>query len=111
MDDLSVTSTSRSMSGYQLVALIDVSTGHQLDPDEPSCAARLRKIQSRCPSSIRFATHHITAENLTKSTSQSVPTLLMELNNFSVVSSCRSLERICDPFGGYAIYLDPSCSH
>ncbi|KAM7540635.1 hypothetical protein Aperf_G00000038082 [Anoplocephala perfoliata] len=86
MDDLSMASTPRGVSGYQLVALIDVSTGHQLDPDEPSCAARLRRVQSRCPSSIRFSTNHITAENLTKSTSRPISTLLMELNNFSAMS-------------------------
>ncbi|VUZ47190.1 unnamed protein product, partial [Hymenolepis diminuta] len=99
MDDSQPISSSRtSGASYQLVTLIDLSTGRQLDPDEPSCAERLRKVQSQCPSSIRFNP----SENSTSLT------FLMELNNFPVISSCCSLDRLCDPFGGYVLRLDSS---
>ncbi|VDN97791.1 unnamed protein product [Rodentolepis nana] len=93
MDGSQSTSSRTNGASYQLVTLIDLSTGRQLDPDEPICAGRLRKIQSQCPSSIRFNP----SENSTSST------FPMELNNFSVISSCRSLDRLCDPFGGYIL--------
>nr|CUU98145.1 hypothetical transcript [Hymenolepis microstoma] len=96
MDDRQSTSSRTNGASYQLIALIDLSTGRQLDPDEPSCAGRLRKIQSLCPSSIRF--------NPSKTSTSS--TFLMELNNFSVISSCQSLDRLCDPFGGYVLCLN-----
>ncbi|KAH9286409.1 hypothetical protein ECG_00982 [Echinococcus granulosus] len=104
---------------HSLTALIDASTGRQMDPDEARCTNRLQAVQSRCPAWLRFSAHvspHFltlptcaTASPLPRVSFSYAPhsqvTTLMELNNFSVVFSCRSLDHLCDPQGGFALCL------
>ncbi|EUB63489.1 hypothetical protein EGR_01571 [Echinococcus granulosus] len=42
---------------HSLTALIDASTGRQMDPDEARCTNRLQAVQSRCPAWLRFSAH------------------------------------------------------
>ncbi|VDM32136.1 unnamed protein product [Hydatigera taeniaeformis] len=104
---------------HSLTALIDASTGRQLDPDEARCTNRLQAVKSQCPAWLRFSSSispHCfslptcaTASPLPRVSFPYAPysqvTTLMELNNFSVISSCRSLDHLCDPQGGFALCL------
>lgn len=104
---------------HSLTALIDASTGRQMDPDEARCSNRLQVVQSRCPAWLRFSACVSPScfSSSTCSTASPLPrvsfhyaqhsqvTTLMELNNFSVVSSCNSLDHLCDPQGGFALCL------
>ncbi|VDK34970.1 unnamed protein product [Taenia asiatica] len=110
---------SKARVRHSLTALIDASTGRQMDPDEARCTNRLQVVQSRCPAWLRFSgcvpprcfsmSTCATASPLPRVSFPYAPhsqvTTLMELNNFSVISSCRSLEHLCDPQGGFALCL------
>uniref|UniRef100_A0A5K3F5X6 DCAF15_WD40 domain-containing protein n=1 Tax=Mesocestoides corti TaxID=53468 RepID=A0A5K3F5X6_MESCO len=102
-----------------LTALIDIATGRQRDPDEAQHAVRLEAITSHCPSLLRYSgtvsNHHFCLPMLAASpplprvpfqhplTTRS--TTLIELNNYSVTTARQSVTRLCDPQGGYVLYL------
>ncbi|KAL5969637.1 PR domain zinc finger protein 15 [Taenia solium] len=46
---------SKARARHSLTALIDASTGRQMDPDEARCTNRLQVVQSRCPAWLRFS--------------------------------------------------------
>ncbi|KAL5111278.1 Fez family zinc finger protein 1 [Taenia crassiceps] len=109
---------STARAKHSLIALIDASTGRQMDPDEARCKNRLQVVQSRCPAWLRFSacvssrsfslSTCATASPLPRVSFPYAPhsqiTTLMELNNFSVVSSCRSLDYLSkmQPFAATA---------
>ncbi|BHF60664.1 hypothetical protein SprV_0100362900 [Sparganum proliferum] len=78
------------------VALIDLATGRQHDPEEPCYRTRVAALTATCPS------QHADPEDMA---SAGAATTLYELNNSLAVVHGRSLTHFTDPQGGYSIHL------